>query len=170
MSNRSDFDEVTPPRQPAGLRVLREAAEGAAKAHSRIDSLEEAVGRVEWAIGESEERVKRRIDALEHAMHAGFERIGELIDDVHREHTRDTRRAETSHHDLSEELARTKRIAIMKSISLPTAIVVGVVVVCYTVLLALHVEVPTWMGAIIASVGSAVAGMLPALLGQGKAS
>ena len=168
MSN--DWREVTPPARPAALRVLEETAESTEKAHGRIDTLEDAVGRILGELAEHERRSIERAEKLEARVSAGFERLGELIDDVHTEHTRDTRRAETSHHDLSEELARTKRIAIMKSVSWPTAIVVGIVVICYTALLIFHVDVPTWMGAIIASLGTAFAGLAPALLGQGKAS
>lgn len=161
MTSKHDWDEQTPPERPASLRVLENTALEAKRSHKRIDSLEEGFGQVLREISAVESRTANKFEVLDRRITAGFERLGEIVDDL----ARVRRRGEESHHDLSEKLARTQRIATMKSISLPTAIVVSVVILCYTALLALHVDVPHWMMAAIGVIGSAVAGFLPGLLG-----
>lgn len=161
-------DDYTPPHGTARAaigRALRESQDST----RRVNSLEEEFGKVIAEVGRFESRVMARIDALEQRMGAGFERMGELLDDALNEHRRDKRRAEDSHHDLSEELQKTRRILMLKNVSLPTAIVLAVVLVGYFTLLAMGKPVPNWVIGAVGVVGTAMTAALPALLG-GKTS
>lgn len=171
MSQKNDWDESTPPRVPATLLRLTAAEAGQAKAHKRIDSLDEGFGRVMGELGEmraDQDALADQLTNLRSEVKAGFSRMGALLDDLRSEHQRDQRKTEDSQADLSAEVQKAKRIAAMKSVSWPTAVVVSVMVLCYCGLLALNIQPPTWLVGLVGALGTALAGFLPALLGAGS--
>lgn len=73
------------------------------------------------------------------------------------------RRAEDSSHDLSNFKTETRKKLMAKNFTLPTAIIVAVMLAGYFGLLIAGREVPTWLMSIVGVIGVAAAGIAPAL-------